>query len=74
MTSEATVSKRQLNNDGERRSPEGVLIRPVYCLSNEHSKYSSSGIYPDRKQAARVEFGAPWRTHIGLTSCLISDF
>ena len=50
---------------------ERVLLRRLYFLNPEHSKYVSVGFYPDRTYQACVEFGAARQAPVVLTSSFL---
>jgi hypothetical protein len=52
--------------------PERVLLWRVYFMNNQKSKYVTVGFYPTRNYELCVEFGAPRRTPVVLTSYYLS--
>lgn len=52
--------------------PERVLLRRVYFLNKQHSKYISFGFYPNRDSLPHVEIGSSRQGPIVLTPYLFS--
>ena len=61
-TGDASVSSSQ-----PKLQPARVLLRHLYLLNPEHTKYVSVGLYPDRDYQACVEFGSARQAPVVLT-------
>lgn len=59
-------------NASTNSPPERVLLRRVYFLNKQHSKYISFGFYPNRDNQAHAEIGSSRQCFIVLTPYLFS--